>query len=81
MTPTNPTAELRPILGIDLAVRAERTGAVLMTWSSDEEWEADELDGPLNNERLLDAARKADLVGVDSPLGWPTAVVGTATAV
>jgi predicted nuclease with RNAse H fold len=34
-----------------------------------------ELDGTVNDDRLVLAARHADVIGVDSPLGWPAAFV------
>lgn len=43
-------------------------------------WRAAELDGPLDDDRLVLAARHADLIGVDSPLGWPTAFSHSVTA-
>lgn len=41
----------------------------------DYRWRAAELDGPVNDDRLVLAAQHADVIGVDSPLGWPAAFV------
>lgn len=43
-------------------------------------WQAVELDGTLNDDRLVLAAHRTDVIGVDSPLGWPAAFVTAVTA-
>ncbi len=46
----------------------------------DHRWRAAELIGTLNDDRLVLAAQRADVIGVDSPLGWPAAFVSAVTA-
>lgn len=67
-------------LGIDLAAGAKSTGAVMVEPVDNHRWRADELDGTLNDDRLVLAAQRADIIGVDSPLGWPAAFVSAVTA-
>jgi predicted nuclease with RNAse H fold len=59
---------------VDLASRPERTGASLISWGTDGariQWAKTGLD----DGDLLEAARGADVVGIDAPFGWPDAFV------
>ena len=66
--------------GIDLAAEAKSTGAVMVEPVDNHRWRAAELDGTLSDDRLVLAAQRADVIGVDSPLGWPAAFVSAVTA-
>ena len=68
------------VLGIDLAAQPDKTGAVFIEPSRAGRWKARELDGPATDDRLVDAVRSVDVVGVDAPLGWPTAFVAALAA-
>ena len=59
------------ILGIDLAAQPVKTGVILLTSTEDGSWEASTLDGAATDDRLVEAVRHSDRVGVDAPLGWP----------
>jgi hypothetical protein len=67
-------------LGIDLAAQPKTTGAVFIRPSGDSQWTAKELDGLATDDRLVDAVRSVDVVGIDAPLGWPTAFVVAVSA-
>ena len=67
-------------LGIDLAAQAKSTGAVMVEPVDSHQCRAVELDGTVNDDRLVLAARHADVIGVDSPLGWPEAFVTAVSA-
>lgn len=68
------------VLGIDLAAQPDKTGAVFITPSGDRQWAASELEGLATDDRLVEAARLVDVVGVDAPLGWPMAFVSAVNA-
>src|ERR1019366_5080074 len=61
-------------IGIDLAAQAKDTAAFEIRWHSTHAepigWHA-----RLSDEEILTLVRKADKVGIDVPLGWPTAFV------
>lgn len=61
-------------LGVDLASAAENTAWCLLEWR---EGEAEVVDLQLgaDDAALVEAARRADHVGVDAPCGWPRAFV------
>ena len=63
------------VLGIDLAAQERATGAVLILPIGESSWRATELPTSPTDDALVDGARIVDVVGVDSPLGWPTAFV------
>ena len=62
------------VLGIDLAAEARATGVVRVAHDADA-WSATTVEGRLDDDTLVDAVRTVDVVGVDSPLGWPAAFV------
>jgi predicted nuclease with RNAse H fold len=62
------------VLGIDLAAEAKATGAVRVARDASA-WSATTVAGRLDDDALVDAVRTVDVVGVDSPLGWPAAFV------
>jgi predicted nuclease with RNAse H fold len=66
-------------LGIDLAAQAKHTGACLIEWH-DGVAEAHIIGGLLDDAQLIELARDADIVAVDSPLGWPDAFVEAVSA-
>jgi predicted nuclease with RNAse H fold len=68
------------VLGIDLAASAKNTGAVAIHPVGLGKWQATELDRPADDDALVDAARHVDFIGVDCPLGWPTAFVDSIMA-
>jgi len=61
------------VLGIDLAADPKTTGAVIIEPAGRRLWRAVELDGLATDDGLVRAARDVRVIGVDSPLGWPTA--------
>ncbi len=61
------------VLGIDLAASPASTGVVLLRSSTRGGARAETIDGDADDDRLVAAARRADLIGVDAPLGWPMA--------
>lgn len=68
------------VLGIDLAANAKPTGAILIEPVGTSTWRATELPTPPTDDALVEAARIVEVVGVDSPLGWPTAFVEAVAA-
>ncbi len=68
------------VLGIDLAANAKTTGAILIEPLGASRWRAIELPTPPTDDALVEAARIVDVIGVDSPLGWPTAFVEAVAA-
>ena len=68
------------VLGIDLAAEAPTTGAILLEPDGPGRWRAREVVGPLDDDRLVQAAQDVDVVGVDAPLGWPVAFVEAVAA-
>jgi predicted nuclease with RNAse H fold len=68
------------VLGIDLAASTKTTGAILIEPLGASRWQVTELPTPPIDDALVDAARIVDVVGVDSPLGWPTAFVAAVAA-
>lgn len=63
------------ILGVDLAAQPETTGCVVLQPAGANRWEAVELDGPATDDRLVAAAGDVEVIGLDTPLGWPVAFV------
>ncbi len=65
------------VLGIDLAAQPLRTGVVVLRSGSSAgaEWSAEVPNSPATDAALIAAGADADVVGVDAPLGWPTAFV------
>jgi predicted nuclease with RNAse H fold len=68
------------VLGIDLAANAKATGAILIEPVSTSKWRVTELPTPPTDDALVEAAQIVEVVGVDSPLGWPTAFVEAVAA-
>jgi predicted nuclease with RNAse H fold len=62
-------------LGIDLAARPKTTAACLLEWSRRRDLVLVESARGLDDDALLDLARRADYVGIDCPFGWPDAFV------
>lgn len=63
---------MQRILGIDLAAQPRNTGLVeLFATVEDGRWRAAVPDDVGTDEHLVDLGTRADLVGVDAPLGWP----------
>lgn len=58
------------VLGIDLAASSKSTGAVIIE-PAGHSWRAVELNGPADDDALVRSARGVDVIGIDSPLGWP----------
>ncbi len=67
-------------LGVDLAAQPKNTGVVLLTPTGERRWQAAELLGETTDDGLVEAAGRADVVGVDCPLGWPTGFVAAVVA-
>ncbi len=67
-------------LGIDLAAQPAKTGVVRLAPRGAGRWDANELDTPADDDALVEAARSVDVIGVDAPLGWPTAFVAAVDA-
>jgi predicted nuclease with RNAse H fold len=57
-------------LGIDLAAQAKDTAACVVR-GRDGAAELELIDVGLTNDDLLPLMRKADVVGLDAPFGWP----------
>ncbi len=68
------------ILGVDLAAQPKSTGCVVLALHPDGRWRAHELDGRADDDRLVAAAAGVDVIGIDTPLGWPRAFVAAVTA-
>lgn len=73
-------AEVMRVLGVDLAAQPIDTGAVLLESVGGHHWVARALDGPADDTGLVQAAIGIDVIGVDSPLGWPVAFVAAVAA-
>ena len=63
------------VMGVDLAAKPEATGAVVLKAIDAMHWRAVELSGRPTDDALVSAAGQVDIIGVDSPLGWPRAFV------
>lgn len=63
------------VLGIDLAAGAPSTGVVLLAPDPTGGWSAHEGEGVPDDDALVGQAVGAAVIGVDAPLGWPTAFV------
>jgi predicted nuclease with RNAse H fold len=61
-------------LGIDLAAQPQNTAAYEIRWHQTHT-EVVACHNPLNDEQILALIAKADKVGIDVPLGWPTEFV------
>jgi predicted nuclease with RNAse H fold len=61
-------------VGIDLAAQPEDTAAFEVQWH-DTHAEIVSWHNPVNDEQILTLIAKADKVGIDVPLGWPTEFV------
>ena len=61
------------VLGIDLAADPKTTGVVIIEPAAPLLWRAVVLDGSATDDALVHAAQEVDVIGVDSPLGWPIA--------
>ena len=59
------------ILGIDLAAQPRNTGVVELVPRAATRWRAEVPPDAPTDEHLVELAARADLVGVDAPLGWP----------
>ncbi len=68
------------VLGVDLAADPSNTAAVMVAPGVGERWQAVEVEGSLDDDRLVSAVAGVDLVGVDSPLGWPAEFVKAVSA-
>ncbi len=58
-------------LGIDLATDPERTASCLIAWPAAEVGRIELLEAGQGDEALADLIVRADLAGIDAPLGWP----------
>jgi predicted nuclease with RNAse H fold len=63
------------VMGVDLAAKAETTGAVVLEAVDETHWRAVQLSARPTDEDLVSAAGQVEIIGVDSPLGWPKAFV------
>ena len=63
------------VFGIDLAAEPAKTGVVLLAFTEGRRWQARSNLGRATDDELVGMARSVDVIGVDSPLGWPTAFV------
>ena len=68
------------VLDVDLSVNPRTTGAILIEPVGTSTWRATELPTPPTDDALVEVARIVEVVGVDSPLGWPTAFVEAVAA-
>ena len=59
------------VLGIDLAAQPVSTGIVRLSPVSETRWRATVVEGPADDDTVVEAARDVDVIGVDSPVGWP----------
>jgi predicted nuclease with RNAse H fold len=66
-------------LGIDLAAAPARTAGCAITWL-DGSARGEVYSPPLDDDELLRLMRRADRVGIDSPLGWPVGFVQAVAA-
>lgn len=64
-------------LGVDLSANPAKTGACLIDW---EAVTVDLLPRPTEDDAILAAAREADMVALDVPLGWPDGFVQAVVA-
>jgi predicted nuclease with RNAse H fold len=68
------------VLGIDLAAQAGNTGAVMLDIRAGDRPQVMQIRERLNDDVLVRLAGKADLVGIDAPLGWPVSFVAAVSA-
>jgi predicted nuclease with RNAse H fold len=67
------------VLGIDLASLPDKTAGCLLEWNTGSGALA-ELAKPLDDRRVTELARSADVVAIDAPLGWPIPFVGAVSS-
>lgn len=58
------------VLGIDLAARDEKVGLCRVRWRENGAL-AESVEVGAGDDRIVDLARDADVVAIDSPIGWP----------
>ena len=63
-------AGLSVVLGVDLAAQPENTGLAILS-RVDGVWRASVPDAEPTDQRIVELAIGADVVGIDAPLGWP----------
>lgn len=68
------------VLGLDLDADPSKTAALVVARRVGRRWEALEVEGVLDDGRLVNAVTGMDIVGVDSPLGRPAAFVKAVSA-
>lgn len=61
-------------VGIDLAAEPAKTAAAVINWST-RDAAVESLEVGAGNDKLLELIERADKVGIDCPLGWPTGFV------
>jgi predicted nuclease with RNAse H fold len=61
------------IVGVDLAASSATTAFAVLV--DEDEFVLHHVEVGADDDRLLDACRDADKIGIDCPLGWPTAFV------
>lgn len=64
-------------LGVDLAADPAKTGACVIDW---DRCSVELLPRPTTDELIVDAARDADMIAFDVPLGWPDAFADAVVA-
>ena len=65
--------------GIDLASQPDRTAACVIDWS-DGRARVVELDGGIDDDRIVALIRSSDWTGIDVPLGWPDGFIAAVSA-
>lgn len=73
------TVPVMRVLGVDLAAQAVSTGAVLLERADNWVWAATVIE-EADDDSLVEAGSHADAIGLDCPLGWPTAFVEAVSA-
>ena len=68
------------VLGVDLAAQPASTGLVRVSPAAEGRWRATTVDGPADDDTIVEAAREVDVVGVDAPVGWPVDFVDAVSA-
>jgi predicted nuclease with RNAse H fold len=64
-------------LGIDRSANPIKTGACEIDWAAGT---VNFLDRPTHDDALVEAALRADMIGIDVPLGWPDAFIDALVA-
>lgn len=68
------------VVGVDLASQPEKSSLCVVEWTAGQQPCVVELHRPADDDLIVDQAARADAIGLDCPLGWPSPFVDLVTA-